>query len=66
MRTGVDLADLDRSYMNIVAGQSGTCSPATMKTSGRLTTPGRSFPMQFNKVDAKDTLVFEPLTEPRP
>jgi hypothetical protein len=25
---------------------------------------GRSFPMQFEKVEAKDTLVVQPLNEP--
>lgn len=66
MRTGVDLADLDRSYMNIVAGQSGHMLSSHYKDQWEAYYAGRSFPMQFNKVDAKDTLVFEPLAEPRP
>lgn len=60
MRTGVDLSDLDRSYMNIVAGQSGHILSGHYKDQWDAYYAGRSFPMQFNKVDAKDTLVFEP------
>ena len=60
MRTGVDLADLDRSYMNIVVGQSGHFLSGHYKDQWDAYSSGRSFPMQFDKVDVKDTLVFEP------
>ena len=60
MRTGVDLADLDRSYMNIVAGQSGHFLSSHYKDQWDAYYSGHSFPMQFDKVDVKDTLVFQP------
>ncbi len=60
MRTAVDLSDLDKSYMNIVVGQSGQVLSSHYKDQWDAYYSGRSFPMQFNKVDAKETLVFEP------
>jgi penicillin amidase len=60
MRTAADLSGLDRSYMNIVAGQSGHILSGHYKDQWDAYYSGRSFPMQFHKVDAKDTLVFEP------
>jgi penicillin amidase len=63
MRTGVDLSNLDRSYMNIVVGQSGQFLCSHYKDQWDAYYAGRSFPMQFDKVEAKDTLVFEPAKE---
>jgi penicillin amidase len=60
MRMGVDLADLDHSYLNIVAGQSGHILSRHYKDQWDAYSTGVSFPMQFHKVDAKDMLVFEP------
>jgi penicillin amidase len=63
MRTAADLSDLDKSYMNIVAGQSGHILSGHYKDQWDAYYAGRSFPMQFNKVDVKQTLVFEPSKE---
>jgi penicillin amidase len=63
MRTAVDLSDLDKSYMNIVAGESGQILSGHYKDQWDAYYAGRSFPMQVDKVDAKDTLVFEPAKE---
>ncbi len=63
MRMGVDLSDLDRSYMNIVTGQSGHILSGHYKDQWETYHSGRSLPMQFNQVDVKDALVFEPARE---
>ena len=63
MRTAVDLARLDQSYMNIVTGQSGHVLSGHYKDQWDAYHAGRSFPMQFNQVDAKSTLTFEPAKE---
>ncbi len=63
MRTAVDLSDLDQSYMNIVAGESGHVLSGHYKDQWDAYYAGRSFPMQFNHVDAQQTLVFEPVSQ---
>lgn len=64
MRTAADLADLDNSYMNILTGESGQILSAHYKDQWGSYYTGRSFRMEFNKVDAKDTLLFEPSKNP--
>ncbi len=60
MRTTADLADLDRSYMNIVTGECGQVLSSHYKDQWDAYYNGRSFPMQFHKVDVKGTLTLAP------
>ena len=60
MRMVVDLADWDRSRLNITLGQSGQVLSGHYRDQWDAYCEGRSFPMQFNRIDAKDTLVFLP------
>jgi penicillin amidase len=60
MRMTVDLADLDRSSMNIIAGESGQPLSWHYKDQWEAYYTGRSFPMQFHRVDAKARLVLVP------
>jgi len=60
MRTGVDLAGLDRSYMNIVAGESGQALSRHYRDQWAAYYSATSFPMQFLHVEARDTLSVEP------
>ncbi len=62
MRMVVDLADFDRSMQNITMGQSGQILSRHYRDQWEAYYAGRSFPMQFNKVEAKSTLVFLPET----
>lgn len=63
MRMVVDFSGLDRSIENITLGQSGQVLSSHYRDQWDAYMAGRSFPMQFDKVDAKQTLVFLP--EPR-
>ncbi len=63
MRTAVDLSDLDKSYMNIVTGESGQVLSSHYKDQWEAYYEGRSFPMQFHRVEAKDTLALEPAAD---
>jgi len=49
--------------MNIVVGQSGHILSCHYKDQWDAYYAGRSFPMQFNRVDAKDTLILDPAKE---
>jgi penicillin G amidase len=60
MRMGVDLADFDNSYLNIATGESGQVLSSHYKDQWDAYYYGKSFPMQFGKVEAKSTLLFEP------
>jgi penicillin amidase len=60
MRTAVDLSDLDKSYMNIVTGESGQVLSSHYKDQWDAYYDARSFPMQFRRVEAKHTLTLEP------
>jgi penicillin amidase len=60
MRFVADLANWDRSLNNIDIGQSGQVLSRHYKDQWDAHYSGRSFPMQFVKVEAKDTLVVEP------
>jgi penicillin G amidase len=60
MRTAADLSDLDNSYMNITLGESGHVLSKHYRDQWKAYYEGRSFPMQFHRVDAKSTLMLEP------
>jgi penicillin G amidase len=60
MRFVADLADWDRSLNNVDIGQSGQILSRHYKDQWDAYYSGRSFPMQFRKVEAKDRLVVEP------
>jgi penicillin G amidase len=60
MRFIADLANWDASLNNIDIGQSGQILSRHYKDQWDAYYVGRSFPMQFDKVDAKDTLVVDP------
>jgi penicillin amidase len=60
MRMVVDLGDWDRSMMNLVTGESGQILSGHYKDQWEAYYAGRSFPMQFNKVDAKHVLKVVP------
>jgi penicillin G amidase len=61
MRMVIDLANLDQSQANIVTGESGNVLSKHYKDQWGAYYGGTSFPMQFDKVEAKDTLVVNPL-----
>ena len=63
MRTAADLSDLDSSYMNIVQGESGHVLSRHYRDQWEAYYEGRSFPMQFHRMDAKSTLTLEPATD---
>ncbi|HSW51370.1 MAG TPA: penicillin acylase family protein, partial [Bryobacteraceae bacterium] len=60
MRMVVDFAALDGSTQNITLGQSGQVLSRHYKDQWEAWLAGRSFPMQFNRIDAKATLTFVP------
>jgi penicillin amidase len=60
MRFVADLAHWDGSLNNIDIGQSGQILSRHYKDQWDAYYAGRSFPMQFDKVEAKDTLVVGP------
>jgi penicillin amidase len=60
MRMVVDLSNLDASLQNITVGESGQVLSRHYRDQWDAYMAGRSFPMQFNKVDAKETLIFLP------
>ncbi len=59
-RMVVDLGDLDRSVQNLVTGESGYVASAHYKDEWQAYYTGKSFPMQFDHVEAKDTLRVKP------
>jgi penicillin amidase len=61
LRMVIDLANLDQSQANITTGESGQMLSRHYKDQWGAYYGGTSFPMQFDKVDAKDTLVVNPL-----
>jgi penicillin G amidase len=63
MRMIVDLGDLDHSLQNITVGESGHRLSSHYKDQWSAYYGGTSFPMQFGKVDAKQTLA---ITSQRP
>jgi penicillin amidase len=60
MRLIVDLGDLNGSLANVTTGQSGQILSPHYKDQFEAHYYGRSFPMQFRRVEAADTLVFTP------
>ena len=60
MRFVADLSDWDRSLMNITAGQSGQAFSEHRTDQWKTYWLGESLPMQFGRVDARQTLTFEP------
>lgn len=59
MRFVADLSDWDHSLNNITTGESGQILSRHYKDQWDAYYAARSFPMQFGKVEAKDTLVVE-------
>jgi penicillin G amidase len=60
MRFIADLSDWDHSLNNITIGESGQFLSSHYKDQWDAYYTGRSFPMQFGKVEAKQTLVVDP------
>lgn len=60
MRMAVDLGDLEKSLANVTIGQSGQFLSPHYKDQWQSYWEGKSFPMQFRRVEAKATLVVEP------
>lgn len=60
MRMDADLSDWEHSLLNLQIGQSGQIFSSHYRDQWQSYYTGRSFPMQFQKVDAKSTLVFRP------
>jgi penicillin amidase len=59
-RMVVDLGDLDKSVQNLIAGESGLVASGHYKDQWPAYYVGKSFPMEFEHVDAKDTLRVKP------
>jgi len=55
-RMVVDLGDLDKSVQNLPVGESGFVASGHYKDQWPAYYNGKSFPMQFNRVDAKEVL----------
>ena len=60
MRMVVDLSDLEKSQANLPIGESGHRLSRHYRDQWSAYYGGTSFPMQFQKVDARDTLVVNP------
>ena len=60
MRLNADAGDWDRSLLNIPIGQSGHVLSSHYRDEWDAYYSGRSFPMQYRKVDVKSTLQIEP------
>jgi penicillin amidase len=60
MRMDADLGDWDRSLLNVTIGQSGQILSRHYKDEWDHYYEGRSYPMQFGKVDAPNVLEFVP------
>jgi penicillin amidase len=61
MRMVIDLGNLDQSLANIVTGESGHVMSRHYKDQWGAYYGGTSFPMQFEKIEAKETLFVNPL-----
>ena len=59
-RMVVDLGDLDKSVQNLVMGESGFVASGHYKDQWQAYYVGRSFPMEFDHIDAKETLAVTP------
>ena len=60
MRMNADLSNWDNSLLNLTLGQSGHILSGHYKDEWDAYYNGKSFPMQFNKVEVKDTLKIKP------
>jgi penicillin amidase len=60
MRLNADLANWDDSLLDVPIGQSGHILSWHYRDEWDAYYAGKSFPMQFNRVDAKDTLKIVP------
>jgi penicillin amidase len=60
MRMAVDFADFDRSLQNITTGESGGPLSRHYMDQWAAYYTGHSFPMEFDKVEAKQTLTVNP------
>jgi penicillin amidase len=60
MRMIVDLSDLDHSFQNVTIGESGQWLSPHYKDQWNAYYSGRSFRMEFQKVEAKQILVVKP------
>ncbi len=63
-RMVVDMGDLDKSVQNLPTGESGFVASGHYKDQWPAYYAGTSFPMQFNHVDAKETLRIKPVPQP--
>ena len=59
-RMDAALGDLDSSLMEIPIGESGHVASSHYRDEWDAYYNGRSFPMQFNHVDARNTVTFVP------
>lgn len=67
LRMIVDLGNLEHSFENLATGESGQVLSSHYKDQWDAYYAGRSFPMQYGKVDAKDVLVVKPdVVKPQP
>ncbi len=62
-RMVVDLGDLDKSVQNVVLGESGFVASPHYKDQWPAYYIGKSFPMQFDHVDAKAVLRIKPAAQ---
>lgn len=62
-RMVVDFGDLDKSVQNLVVGESGFVASGHYKDEWPAYYAGTSFPMQFEQVDARETLRVKPLSK---
>jgi penicillin amidase len=60
MRMDADLADWDRSLLNVIIGQSGQVLSSHYRDQWDDYYAGRGIPMQFGRIDAASTLEFRP------
>ena len=60
LRMIVDLGDLEHSFANLATGESGQPLSSHYKDQWDAHYAGRSFPMQFGKVDGRQVLVVKP------
>ena len=60
LRMVVDLGDLEHSFANLATGESAQWLSPHYKDQWDAYYAGRSFPMQYGKVDAKNVLVVKP------
>jgi penicillin amidase len=62
-RMVVDMGDLDKSVQNLTIGESGFVASGHYKDEWPAYYVGTSFPMQFEHVDARETLRVKPLAK---